>query len=103
DALDQCLTGQPLSYVIENKTIIITEKTLPSKRESREREEPPADTVRIRGKVTDDTGIGIPGVNVVIKGTTQGTISDYDGTYAIADVPDDAILVFSFVGKKSQE
>lgn len=103
DALDQCFMGQPLSYVIENRTIIITEKPMAPKRESPEREQSPADSLGIRGKVTDETGEGLPGVNIVIKGSTQGTISEYDGTYAISNVPDDAILVFSFVGKKLQE
>jgi len=58
----------------------------------------------ITGKVTDAAeGIPLPGVNVVIKGTTDGTITDFDGNYSI-EVPDEnTILVFSFVGYKTQE
>ncbi|HLT81656.1 MAG TPA: SusC/RagA family TonB-linked outer membrane protein [Cyclobacteriaceae bacterium] len=103
DALDQCLKGQPLSYVIENKSIIITEKPAAPERRSREPQAAPADSIGVRGNVTDETGSSVPGVNVVIRGTTHGVITDQDGNYYLQNVPDDAILVFSFVGKKSQE
>lgn len=57
----------------------------------------------VSGKITDSSGQPLPGVTVLVKGTTQGTISDFDGNYTIKDVPADAILVFSFVGMKTQE
>jgi len=57
----------------------------------------------ISGKVTDNLGVGLPGVSVVLKGTTTGVISDMDGKYTIAKVPANAILQFSFVGMKTQE
>lgn len=57
----------------------------------------------VSGKVTDSTGGGLPGVAVMIKGTSFGTISDIDGNYHFANVAPDATLVFSFVGLKSQE
>lgn len=56
----------------------------------------------VSGKVTDDTGEGLPGVNVVIKGTTNGVTTDVDGNYVIS-VDDDDIIVFSYVGFESQE
>ena len=58
----------------------------------------------LKGKVTDETGQGLPGVSVIIKGTSTGTVSDSEGSYAI-NVPDqgNAILVFSFVGYISKE
>lgn len=55
------------------------------------------------GKVTDASGNPVPGVSVVVKGTTTGTITDFDGKFTI-DVQGDArVLVFSFVGMKTQE
>jgi TonB-linked SusC/RagA family outer membrane protein len=57
----------------------------------------------VSGKVTDSTGGGLPGVSVVVKGTTTGTITDFDGNYTLANVPTAGTLVFSFVGMKSQE
>ncbi|SNT14658.1 TonB-linked outer membrane protein, SusC/RagA family [Ekhidna lutea] len=56
----------------------------------------------VSGKVTDDAGETLPGVNVVIKGTTTGTTTDLDGNYRLS-VDDGAVLVYSFVGFETQE
>ncbi|GAB4246459.1 MAG: TonB-dependent receptor [Ekhidna sp.] len=56
----------------------------------------------VSGKVVDDTGEALPGVNVVIKGTTTGVTTDLDGNYQIS-VEDGATLVFSYVGFETQE
>ncbi len=57
----------------------------------------------ISGKVTDSSGAPLPGVSVVVKGTTTGVITDMDGKYSLVNVPEKAILQFSFVGMKTQE
>jgi len=57
----------------------------------------------ITGQVTDTSGASLPGVTVVVKGTTQGTITDVDGNYSMTSVPENATLIFSFVGMKIQE
>ena len=56
----------------------------------------------ITGKVTDDSGMPLAGVNIVEKGTTNGTTSDFDGNYTI-NVQNDTKLVFSYIGFASQE
>lgn len=56
----------------------------------------------VSGSVTDENGEGLPGATVVEKGTTNGTITDIDGNFKL-EVPDDAVLVVSFVGYESQE
>lgn len=56
----------------------------------------------ISGRITDNSGEGLPGVTVLIKGTSIGTISDLDGYYSIS-VPSNAVLVYSFIGMKSEE
>lgn len=56
----------------------------------------------VSGKVTDDTGEGLPGVNVVLKGTTTGTTTDVDGNFRLS-VNENDVLVFSFVGFDTQE
>lgn len=56
----------------------------------------------VSGRVTDDAGEGLPGVNVVIKGTTIGTTTDLDGRYKLTASGTDN-LVYSFVGFASQE
>lgn len=56
----------------------------------------------VSGRVTDDMGDGLPGVNVVIKGTTIGTTTDLQGNYKLT-VSGNDVLVFSFVGFETQE
>lgn len=61
------------------------------------------DAITVTGTVTDVAiGTPIPGANVVVKGTTNGTVTDFDGNYAITASSSD-ILVFSYVGFASQE
>ena len=57
----------------------------------------------VSGKVTDAKGAPLPGVTVVIKGTTNGTVTNADGEYSLTNISEDAILQFSFVGMKTQE
>jgi len=59
--------------------------------------------VRISGTVTDATGNPLPGVTVLIKGTTTGTLTDESGKYSINNVPQNGILVISFIGMATQE
>ncbi|MGB3608114.1 MAG: TonB-dependent receptor [Psychroserpens sp.] len=56
------------------------------------------------GTVTDEaTGLPIPGVNILVKNTSKGASTDFDGRFTISDVPVNATLVFSYVGYKEQE
>lgn len=57
----------------------------------------------VAGKVTESSGASLPGVTVVVKGSTTGTLTDTDGNYSIANVPANAVLQFSFVGMRGQE
>ncbi len=57
----------------------------------------------VTGRVTDDAGEGLPGVNVVIKGTTDGVTTDIDGNFRLSVSGADVVLVFSFVGMDPQE
>jgi TonB-linked SusC/RagA family outer membrane protein len=59
--------------------------------------------VQVSGKVTDETGAPLPGVNVVVKGTTKGTTTDTEGKYSLEVDGDNAVLVFSFIGYTSEE
>ncbi|MFD2720474.1 SusC/RagA family TonB-linked outer membrane protein [Hymenobacter monticola] len=56
----------------------------------------------VTGRITDEKGAGIPGVTVLVKGTSNGTQTDVDGRYSLV-APANATLVFSFVGYTSQE
>ncbi|MCA0132516.1 SusC/RagA family TonB-linked outer membrane protein [Winogradskyella alexanderae] len=56
----------------------------------------------VTGTVSDVTGT-LPGVNVIVKGTTNGVQTDLDGTYTLNNVASDAVIVFSYLGYKTQE
>jgi hypothetical protein len=61
-----------------------------------------AQEISISGSVSDNEGETLPGVSVVVKGTTQGTVTGFDGEFII-NAPEGSVLVFSYVGFQSQE
>ncbi len=61
------------------------------------------DVFVVSGKVTDESGAPLPGVNILIKGTTRGTTSDAQGDFSIEVDDENAVLVFSFIGYELQE
>jgi TonB-linked SusC/RagA family outer membrane protein len=81
------------SYQIVDKNIIVTK----SNANSAVQQKP------VTGKVTDASGLPIPGVSVVLKGSTTGTITDVNGNFSLSNIPEDQILQFSFVGMKTQQ
>lgn len=62
-----------------------------------------AQTVRVTGTVLDDEGEPLPGVNILIKGSVSGTVSDLDGHYSLNIEGPDQTLVYSFVGYLTEE
>lgn len=62
-----------------------------------------AQTKQVSGNVTETGGQPLPGVTVIIKGTVTDTITDVDGNFSIPNVQENALLVFSFVGMRTQE
>lgn len=93
EILDVLFRDTNVAFDINNRQIALTVDESISLRQSG----------AVSGRVTDPAGLPLPGVTVVIKGTAQGTITDNNGNYSIANVPENAVLVFSFVGMKSQE
>ncbi|RCR68435.1 SusC/RagA family TonB-linked outer membrane protein [Larkinella punicea] len=81
----------------------VDERTDGNATESVANHQPVVADLSISGTVIDESGAGLPGVSVVLKGTTRGTTTDSKGFYQV-NVPDEkAVLVFSFVGYISQE
>lgn len=76
-------------YVSNNETIMLKERSDPQE--------------IVRGNVTDEEGNPLPGVNVLVKGTSQGTVTDIDGNFSIDEQNEQNVLVFSFVGYVSKE
>lgn len=101
EILNACLEGTNMTYEIRDKVIILMPDISP--KPNGEPAQPESPQKEIRGKVTDEKGESLPGVSIVVKGTTVGIITDMDGNYTL-EVPGDAeTLVFSFVGMKPQE
>ncbi len=57
----------------------------------------------VNGRITDEKGEPLPGVAIVVKGTSKGTVTDINGNYSLTDIASDVVLQFSFVGMKAQE
>src|SRR6056297_3835623 len=92
--MPELLKGTGLGYKVMAKDIVIFPRDL----QLDNKENIVVQQEEISGTVTDvETGEPLPGVNIVIQGTTRGTTTDMDGNYTI-DAPADATLVFSFVG-----
>jgi hypothetical protein len=96
EILNAIFSGENMSYKIIDRHIIIS---LGSKVNEPESVQQSKD---VSGKVTDPYGVPLPGVTVVVKGTTIGTTTDTNGSFTL-EVPSDATLVFSFVGMRMQE
>ncbi len=84
-----------ITYKIEDRQIILSKK---------EYEKPEVQQgKRITGTIVDSRGEPLIGVNVIVKGTSTGNITDLDGNFVIENVPDNAVLSVSYVGYLSQE
>ena len=101
EILNSCLEGTNMTYEVRDKVIVIIPDVSPDVPQNID--EPAEQQRELTGKVTDENGEPVPGVSVVVKGTTVGTITDTDGSYTLEVPSDAAILQFSFVGMKMQE
>jgi TonB-linked SusC/RagA family outer membrane protein len=96
--LDKCFAGQPLTFRIQNRTVLISSKLIS---ESKEQTASQAD-IEVSGAVSDDKG-PLVGVIVQLKGTQRSVATNAEGKYRIS-VPDNgAILVYRFIGYQNQE
>ncbi len=97
EVLEKLLNGTNLEYKIIDRYIAL------KKKEGIGTESVIQQQKSVSGKVTDTSGGSLPGVSVVVKGTTTGTITDSNGNYILSNVPGNSILQFSFVGMKLHE
>ncbi len=103
DVLTQVL-GSRLSYDVIGKQIVL--KEIPSNNTELSKSDVEGETdlaVNVSGTVLDESDAPIPGVNVLVKGTSVGTTTDSDGRFSLEIENESSILVFSFIGYKSQE
>lgn len=103
--LDQLFKETNNIYEIHDRQIVILSSDvteLPQLMKSGSLVEQPQ-KIELTGTVKDGNGLTLPGVNVIAKGTTIGAITDIDGKFRLSVPPDTKVLVFSFIGMKSQE
>lgn len=93
EILDQCLEGTDFIYEIRDHHVIIRAK-------GKERVE---EWMEVKGRVISKDGAGLPGVTILLKGTFTGSTTDANGNYSICVPRHKAMLIFSFVGMKTQE
>jgi TonB-linked SusC/RagA family outer membrane protein len=92
EILSEVFNESEVTYkLLDNNFVVITPVAL-------------AQTIKVTGKVIDaNTGEPLPGVNIIVDGSTQGVISDINGNYSIEIDNKDAVLVYSFVGYTTQK
>lgn len=99
NVLDKALSGKGITYRIDDNVVYLS-------RTSKEKTTEPRSTQQqktVSGKITDLKGEPLIGVTVLEKGTTNGTITDFDGNYSLSLSNPNAVLQFSYVGYKSIE
>lgn len=96
EILNKLLDGQHVKYEVKGKHIIISSENVTKLATA------PQQGKTVSGIITDETGEPVIGVNVAVKGTAQGTITDIEGHYSL-EVSPDAILLISYIGYQTQE
>lgn len=94
--LDEVFAGTEVRYTVLDKKIILSTELA-----DKQQQQQPGNVVK--GQVVDATGEPIIGANVLVKGTTNGVITDMEGNYTLNNVPSDAIISFSYIGYQSLE
>jgi TonB-linked SusC/RagA family outer membrane protein len=92
--LRNVLKGTNISFAVYNKHIVLSGIDESNKMNQQK---------SVSGKITNSSGMPLMGVTVVIKGTLNGTTTNIDGEYVISDISENDVLVFSFIGMKTQE
>lgn len=103
EILNDCLNGTGLTFEVVHKAVIIKKAEKPVRDLPAEVFSQQPQRREVRGSVKDLNNLPLPGVSVILKGTTTGTITGGDGTYVIQVPANVNVLVFSFVGMRSQE
>lgn len=101
DVLNVCFEGQPLTYSIIGKTVVVKQKE-PIKAVSPVLPPPPPPRI-ITGTVTDEKGAPLAGVSISIKGTSFGTTTNEKGFFRLELAQDNDVLLISYVGYAEQE
>ncbi len=100
--LTRLLRPLDMTYEVSGKYIILTPQTQAATQKIGENQNRFVD-ITVNGKVTDESGAELPGVNILVKGTQKGTTTNVEGEYSISVPNQQSVLVFSFVGYETAE
>lgn len=100
DILNEMFHDHDIEYQVMDDNAIVLR---PEQNYYRTKKKRTYQNIVVSGLVSDNSGQPLPGVTVVVKGTTNGTITDVNGKYTLSNVPGNATLMFSFVGMQMQE
>lgn len=95
EVLNDLFEDSDIRYSVKDRHILLMNKDI--KDDGSEQQN------RVTGTVTDENGVALAGVTILVKGTTTGTVTDASGKYTLANISPDATLVFSFIGMTPQE
>ncbi len=95
EILNEILQKDQYSYIILDRNIVIMKKSSGTLQDEKK--------ITLSGRVTDTTGVPLPGVTIVLKGTYNGTVTDSDGKYTLNNIPLDGTIIFSYIGMNTQE
>lgn len=99
DVLSQLFADKSINFLVKDRQIVLSPLQISSENGVVMDQK----IKSVSGKVIDQSGASLPGVSVVVKGTTNGTITDSNGDYSVSNIPEKGALQFSFVGMKMQE
>lgn len=98
--LNQIFSSAKVRYVINDRHIALYKAAAPSRTSAPVVSQK---TITVKGRVKDTHGDPVVGASIVVKGTTNGTVTDMDGYYTLGNVAEGQTLSYSFIGMKTQE
>lgn len=101
--LDRIFKGSRTMYSVIDKQILLTEKLAVNAKDNKDSQKVAVQESTISGTISDANGELLAGANVVEKGTTNGTQTDFDGNYNLTVTDENAILVVSYIGFVTKE
>lgn len=94
DVLDNIFEKSNIKYtILEDQIVLSASETKEAKQDGR----------TIKGVVKDEAGLALPGVSIILKGSTNGTVTDIDGNFTLNNISENSIIIFRYVGFLTQE
>src|SRR5690606_37301627 len=103
EVLDEILRPHHIQFEAAGNQIVLTREVMRARADAAIMLRETIQAIQVSGRVVSDQNEPLPGVNVLVKGTSQGTTTDVDGQFTLTVPDQNAVLVFSFIGYQTQE